>query len=295
VRPFAADARRIPGRSVLRTKRLVEGDCGLLALLRLGRCMRTTSPSSCVPSSRRTTWPRSPRQERHHERDSRRRRRLPRTPRLRAAVAPPRRRSYIAVQMHTVARVGTLGMQAVAWFAEDWILRPGRRGEEVEADCIVVPGAFVRDDGSPSELLRARAVHAVELYRRGLSRQIILTGGAVQGLPAEAEVAHGLARAGGVPVDSMLMETESRDTFENIFNARRLMSPRGWRSCLVSTDVAHVRRCLLIARHLGLRPHAAPALASPGYTDPALRRMLVAHECAALLRYALSRRRVARQ
>ncbi|MFI5166713.1 MAG: YdcF family protein [Thermoanaerobaculales bacterium] len=195
--------------------------------------------------------------------------------------------------MRTGTRARTLGIHALSWLVGGWILRPGRRGEQVQADCIIVPGALVLDDGSPSDLLRARTVNAIDLYRRGLSRQIIFTGGARQGRPAEAGVARELAQAAGVPAADLLMETGSRDTFENIFNARELMSLRGWTSCLVSTDVAHMRRCLLIARHLGLRAYAAPALASPGYTDHKLRRMLVAHECSALLQYALNRRLVA--
>jgi uncharacterized SAM-binding protein YcdF (DUF218 family) len=195
--------------------------------------------------------------------------------------------------MRKPKRARAVAIHALSWLLGGWILFPGRRMEYVQADCIIVPGALVLDDGSPSDLLRARAVNAIDLYRRGLSRRIIFTGGVWQGRPAEAGVALELARSAGVPAASLLMEAESHDTFENIVNAGRLMSLRGWTSCLVSTDVAHMRRCLLIARHLGLRPYAAPALASPGYTDRKLRRSLVTHECAALLRYALTRRLVA--
>jgi uncharacterized SAM-binding protein YcdF (DUF218 family) len=172
---------------------------------------------------------------------------------------------------------------------EPWVLRPGRRWQPAPADCIVVPGAAVAGDGSPSDFLRARVANAVALHRTGLSPHIVLTGGPRKGGPPEAEVAYALALTAGLPAACLHAETRSRNTFENFLNVRDLMASRGWTTCLISTDPVHMRRCLWIARDLGLRAHPAPAFASPGYTDRRLRRRFVAYECRALLRYALGR------
>lgn len=177
----------------------------------------------------------------------------------------------------------------LAFPLEPWVLRPGRRWEPATADCIVVPGAAVSEDGSPSGFLSARVANAVALRLQGLSPHIVFTGGSRQGCPPEAEVAYALALSAGLSAAGLHKETQSQSTFENFLNARDLMVSHGWTSCLISTDPIHMRRCLWIARDLGLRPHAAPALASPGYTDRRLRRWFVAYEFRALLRYAFGR------
>jgi uncharacterized SAM-binding protein YcdF (DUF218 family) len=129
------------------------------------------------------------------------------------------------------------------------------------------------------------------MYAEGLSPNIVFTGGPRQDGPAEAEVAHALALEAGLPAASLHLESESRNTLENLLFARELMASHGWKSCLISTDPAHMRRCLWIARDLGLRAHPAPALASPSFTNKRVRRWFVARECRALLRYSLGRAR----
>ena len=59
-----------------------------------------------------------------------------------------------------------------------------RRGDSIETDfsekgkydCILVLGAGLRADGSPSDMLRDRLRGAVELYRQGVSERILLSG-----------------------------------------------------------------------------------------------------------------------
>jgi uncharacterized SAM-binding protein YcdF (DUF218 family) len=182
-----------------------------------------------------------------------------------------------------------LMVNMLAFPLEPWVLRPGRRWQPATADCIVVPGAAVSEDGSPSDFLRARVANAVAMHLEGLSPHIVFTGGLRQGSRPEAEVARALAVAAGLPAASLHMETESRNTLENFLHARDLMASHGWTTCLISTDPVHMRRCLWIARDLGLRAHPAPAFASPGYADRRIRRWFVAYECRALLRYACVR------
>jgi uncharacterized SAM-binding protein YcdF (DUF218 family) len=195
----------------------------------------------------------------------------------------------VITPMRLLAGMRHLMVNILAIPLEPWVLRPGRRWQPATADCIVVPGAAVFADGSPSDFLTARVANAVALHRKGLSPHIVFTGGPRQGSPPEAEVALKLALAAGLPAAGLHKETQSRNTLENLVGARDMMVSHGWKTCLISTDPVHVRRCLWIARDLGLRAHAAPAFASPGYTDRRLRRWFVARECRSLLRYAFLR------
>jgi uncharacterized SAM-binding protein YcdF (DUF218 family) len=189
-------------------------------------------------------------------------------------------------RLGAVRRVVT---NVVARPLEPWVLRPGRRWQPTTADCVIVPGAAVSGDGTPSEFLRARVANAIALHRQGLASRIVFTGGPRRGGPPEAEVAHALALAAGLPAADLHVESRSRNTLENLRYAGDLMASAGWTTCLISTDPVHMRRCLWMARDLGLRAHAAPAFESPSYADRRIRRWFVVYEFRALLRYGLGR------
>ena len=48
--------------------------------------------------------------------------------------------------------------------------------EAIDIDCIIILGAGVRKDGTPSPMLRDRLDAGIELYKRGVAPKIIMTG-----------------------------------------------------------------------------------------------------------------------
>jgi uncharacterized SAM-binding protein YcdF (DUF218 family) len=158
-----------------------------------------------------------------------------------------------------------------------------------QADCIVVPGAKVCADGTPSSMLAARINNAVRLYHEGWANAILFTGGAGTSGPIESEAAREYAMRLGVPPARLFVERLSHTTYENFYQARAVMRAEGWRTCLVSTDPFHVLRCLVIARGLGIHAWGAPAFSSPGYTRLEIRAFYTLRECAGLVRYGWQR------
>ncbi|MFZ5636281.1 MAG: YdcF family protein [Pseudomonadota bacterium] len=104
----------------------------------------------------------------------------------------------------------------------------------------------------------ARIARAATLWRERRPRAIVLLGGSAPGHPAEAEVAHAALLAEGVAADAPLrLETASRDTLQNLRNARALLAAATpvdgasvGRVTLVSSRY-HLARCALFARQLG--------------------------------------------
>lgn len=168
-----------------------------------------------------------------------------------------------------------------------WIAWTGGREDLRSADCIVVPGARVLEPGRPGPMLEARVVHAVELYRAGWSRAVILTGGAGESGPVESEEARRLAMSLGVPPGAIFTEAVSHDTRVNFQQARDIMRAHGWRSCLVCTDPFHIPRSVRMARDLGLEAWPAPVFRSPGHTQALTRLAYTLRECAGWVRYFL--------
>ncbi|MGC8873998.1 MAG: YdcF family protein [Chloroflexia bacterium] len=171
-----------------------------------------------------------------------------------------------------------------------WISYEGRHEEVVRAQAIVVLGA-AQWNGRPSPVLQARLDRGIELYRQGYAPLLIFTGGAMPGDGStEASVGRDYALKQGVPETAILVEEQSRTTYENLLGARALLFPRGARSVLLVSDPFHMARSRIIARDLGFDPHPAPTHTSPIYREPLKVAGYTAREALALLSYLLFRR-----
>lgn len=126
-----------------------------------------------------------------------------------------------------------------------------------DADVAIVLGARVWGR-EPSPVFRERINQGIELYNRGLVPRILFTGGLGSGERlAEAEAARLYAIEKGVPSEAILLETESRTTFENMVFSRRVMEEHGLKTALVVSDPIHMRRAMLMAGRVGIdaQPH----------------------------------------
>lgn len=122
------------------------------------------------------------------------------------------------------------------------------------AAVIVVLGHPANGDGSPSPAMQEQVALAAALYRAGLARALLFSGGAVYNQHVEAQVMADLAVQQGVPAAAISTETQARDTVENARYCRQIMQGRGWRDAIVVTTPYHVRRASRIFR-LACIPH----------------------------------------
>jgi len=126
------------------------------------------------------------------------------------------------------------------------------------ADAAVVLGAAVYDD-VPTPVFEERVRHAVELYRSGRVKLLVMTGGTGPGdLLAESEAAREWAVAQGVPPAAIVVENQSQTTRENFSNIKPLLAGRGIRRILVVTDPLHMGRAMRMAADLSLDAHPSP-------------------------------------
>lgn len=117
------------------------------------------------------------------------------------------------------------------------------------ADCIIVLGARVWPSGRMSNALRYRCEKALELWRTGISENIIVAGGKGDDEPAaEADVMREYFIQNGVPEEKVIAENTSVNTIQNLRNAREIMRQKGWGTAAVVTNDYHVQRALWIAR-----------------------------------------------
>lgn len=113
------------------------------------------------------------------------------------------------------------------------------------------PGGRIDDD------FHARVVRAAELWQARPPDTMLLLGGGADGAATEAALARDALHALGVPADApLVIEDRSRDTLQNLRNARALLAQADGadppRVTLLSSRY-HLARCALFANGLGLQ------------------------------------------
>lgn len=186
-----------------------------------------------------------------------------------------------------VVVVGCLGVGAVAGYATFRIWAQGQRDEQRPADAIVVMGA-AQYDGRPSPLFAARLEHAVELFRAGIAKRLIVTGGKADGdRTTEAATARAYAIAHGVPAAAILGEDASRTTLESIRAVGSVLREHGLKDAVFVSDRPHMLRVLRMAADEGITAWGSPTATSPIEHDPPGQIDATLHELGALVQYFL--------
>ena len=159
-----------------------------------------------------------------------------------------------------LACVGTGGLLYAYYFTRVW--RTAVRAPVVPppATCLLVFGKH-SPDGEIDGDFTARLNRAATLLGSNTSQAVLLLGGGPEGVPTEAEVAHRGLLARGVPADHRFhLEDASRDTLQNLRNARDLMRAKGFDATVtLLSSRYHLARCLQFARQLGLRAQVCAA------------------------------------
>ena len=131
-------------------------------------------------------------------------------------------------------------------------------------DAIVVLGAQVLADGTPSVQLEWRLQAALEAWQKE-NRTIITCGAQGVDEPApEGEVMRNWLIANGVPEEQVISDTTSHNTRQNIRHAIQLLEGHNVQRVLIVTSDYHLPRAMALAEDEGLE---ATGLGSPCKPD----------------------------
>jgi vancomycin permeability regulator SanA len=163
-----------------------------------------------------------------------------------------RRRTAIAV-VAVVSLVFVVGLPVaqIAFFGTTDYRRP--------ADAIVVFGARVRLDGTPSITLANRVLTASEVYRQGLADMIVMTGGIEPTGFDETVVMRDLAVELGVPPGAIVLDPEGDTTSASVANTMRILRARGLGRVLAVSQFYHLPRIKLAYAVAGVEVWTVPA------------------------------------
>ncbi|AFY61824.1 YdcF family protein [Synechococcus sp. PCC 6312] len=131
---------------------------------------------------------------------------------------------------------------------------------------IIVLGGGVRGQIPPSPWLDVndagdRILYGAKLWREGYAPYLVLSGGRVDSTPGASEATDmaKIAQAWGVPITAILLEPNSRTTYENAQFTQELLQKQAISGpVLLVTSAWHMPRALGIFRHFNLDVVPAP-------------------------------------
>ena len=136
------------------------------------------------------------------------------------------------------------------------ILSVDEASKEDKVDCIIVLGAAVRPDGTPSAMLRDRLEKAVELYEAGVSDRIIVSGDHREDNYDEVNTMKYFLMDAGIPSEDIFMDHGGLSTYDTMYRAVNVF---GVKKAVVVTQKYHMYRALYIAKSLGIDAYGVNA------------------------------------
>lgn len=129
-----------------------------------------------------------------------------------------------------------------------YILNEPELGEE-KYDCILILGAGIRADGTPSDMLRDRLDTGIVLYKLGYSDVLLLSGDCSGEDYDEVSAMKNYCLLNGVSEDDIVCDNEGFSTFESVCNT---WNADIFERIIIVTQEYHLSRAIHIARELGL-------------------------------------------
>lgn len=124
------------------------------------------------------------------------------------------------------------------------------------AQAVLVLGASVFEDGTPSDILADRLEVASDLYLSGAASKIIVSGDNTDSHYNESDAMKAYCEKLGVPSEDIIVDHEGYDTFASVKRAKTVYSVN---DVFIVTQAYHLYRALAIAQGLGMKAEGVAA------------------------------------
>lgn len=118
-----------------------------------------------------------------------------------------------------------------------------------KADAVLVLGAQVKEDGTPSKMLKERLDTGIEVYKSGLTDRIIMSGDHGRKDYDEVNVMKNYAVEQGVPAEHIFMDHAGFSTYESMYRAKEIFQAD---KLVVVTQKYHLYRAVYDAEAMGI-------------------------------------------
>jgi vancomycin permeability regulator SanA len=116
-------------------------------------------------------------------------------------------------------------------------------------DAILVLGAKVKKDNTPSPMLEDRILGAIELYNKGVANKIIMSGDHGTKEYDEVNAMKEYVKNVDIPSNDIFMDHAGFSTYDSIYRAKAIFKVK---KMIIVTQEYHLYRALYIAKSLGI-------------------------------------------
>lgn len=125
-----------------------------------------------------------------------------------------------------------------------------------DVDCILVLGAGVREDGTPSLMLNERLELGIALYQSGASQKLLMSGDHGRKDYDEVNTMKGYALSQGITSEDVFMDHAGFSTYESIYRAKEIFQAK---KIIIVSQEYHLYRALYIADKFGIEAYGVAA------------------------------------
>lgn len=128
---------------------------------------------------------------------------------------------------------------------------------KMDADCILILGCGVKEDGTPSLMLRDRLETGIALYEAGASEKLLMSGDHGTKEYDEVNTMKRYAIERGTPSEDIFMDHAGFSTYDSMYRARDIFCAE---KIIIVSQKYHLPRALYVAEKLGLEAYGVAAL-----------------------------------
>lgn len=144
----------------------------------------------------------------------------------------------------------------VEQYGNNYIVSPEKAPQ---VDAVIIPGAKINADGTPSQSLKHRLDRGFELYSQGNAEKILVSGDHSSEFYDEVTVMREYLEALGVPPQDIFVDHSGLDTYNTMYRAGKVFEVS---SALVVSQHYHNVRAVYIGRQLNISVYGVDALDS---------------------------------
>ena len=135
-------------------------------------------------------------------------------------------------------------------------IKTPEEASEFRADCILILGAGITADGVPMSILEDRLNVGIDLFERGISDRLLMSGDHRDENYNEVYAMKQYAIDADVPSTDIFMDHAGFSTYESLYRAKYVYAVQ---KVVIVTQSYHLPRALFIADALGLEAIGIPA------------------------------------
>lgn len=158
------------------------------------------------------------------------------------------RNLFVSLMLVAVVTVLVCNL-TVLYSADDYIINAEKASELEDVDCIIVLGAGLQRDGTPSFVLRQRLDCGISLYGSGVSDRILVSGDHSRIEYNEVGSMKSYMSERGIEPNVIFTDHAGFDTYDTFYRAKEVFKAK---RVVIVTQNFHLSRAVFIARELGL-------------------------------------------